>query len=113
MKKLINGLIIFVFCIGWGYYSFTMVIQSVNKGYSSYDSYNDTTTYHTYFDEDNFILYSLVLISVTSTILYLIWTKFGYEEKVSELKKVEIENDILKLKIEQKEIMEKLTRFNT
>ena len=44
-----------------------------------------------------------------STILYVIWTKFGQRER-SELEKIDYDNQILKKQIEQQELLKKLEK---
>lgn len=49
------------------------------------------------------------MTSSISTILYVIWTKFGQRES-SELEKIDYDNQILKKQIEQQELLKKLEK---
>lgn len=57
--------------------------------------------------EELLILFSITLCCV-STLLYIRWTNFGRTNKLSEIEKLENENQLLKKKIEQKELKAKL-----
>ena len=50
---------------------------------------------------------SIALVVSISVILYVYWTKFGKVE-MNELEKINYENEILKKRIEQKELEERL-----
>lgn len=60
------------------------------------------------FGDGNELLFELVFMLFTaSTIIYVIWTKFG-KMSMTELEKIEYENQLLKKKVEQKELKKKL-----
>lgn len=47
------------------------------------------------------------MILITSTLLYIVWTKFG-KMTMTELEKIEYENQLLRKKVEQKELKKRL-----
>lgn len=57
---------------------------------------------------DFFILFAIITASI-STMLYVIWTKFGGIER-TELDKLDYNNQILKKQIEQQELLNKLNK---
>lgn len=89
MKIKISGILSFVGGIGWGLFGFFLIIENGID-----------------YLEDN-LIFSAIIISAISTVLYVIWTNFG-DNKLSELEKIDYENQILKKQIEQKELKEKL-----
>jgi hypothetical protein len=60
--------------------------------------------------KDIFLVVSIFFLYPFFTCLYLYWTKFGGVRTPDELQKISIENEILKKKIEQKELNEKLNK---
>ncbi|WP_133557382.1 DUF805 domain-containing protein [Algoriphagus boseongensis] len=90
MKEKITGIISFCGGLGWGVFGLYVFIDEIN-----------------YIDGDEFFIFLLFLITVLSTILYVLWTKFGKKE-LSDLEKIEYENKLLKHQIEQKELRKKL-----
>lgn len=89
MKEKVTGIISFVGGLGWGLFGLFVIADE-----SSFSG------------EDIFIL-SALMLSTISTILYVVWTKFGKKE-LSELEKIDYENQLLKRQIEQKELRKKL-----
>ena len=87
MKEKITGIISFLGAVGWGILGVFIFVEA---------GLNNDTIY----------LPPLFITSV-SIILYVIWTRFGKQE-FSELKKIDLENQILKRQIEQKELKKKL-----
>ena len=88
MKIKISGILSFVGGIGWAIVGWFTIFESDFKG-------------------EQALISSLGIISATSSVLYVIWTNFG-DNKLSELQKIDYENQILKKQIEQKELKEKL-----
>lgn len=93
MKEQITGVITFLgglACIG-----ISIRIYSFNtmEGYS--------------LNEEDYLGIALSLFFGISFTLYAIWTKFG-RKRNSQLTKIELENEILKKKIEQKALKEQL-----
>jgi amino acid permease len=89
MKERITALISFVGSIGWGLF----VLYNIAK--------------RGLYDVDDFLInFSLLALSLSS-FLYIVWTKFGKKE-LSEVEKMDIENQLLKRQIEQKELKKKL-----
>lgn len=89
MKERISAVISFLGALGWGLFGLVII-------------FDDTRI-----DVDDFIAYFTFMISTISTILYVIWTKFGNKE-YTELEKLDIENQLLRRQIEQKELKKKL-----
>lgn len=88
MKIKISGILSFVGGIGWVIVGWFLMFENDFKGEPALYS-------------------SFIIISATSSVLYVIWTNFG-DNKLSELQKIDYENQILKKQIEQKELKEKL-----
>lgn len=88
MKEKVTAIISFLSGIGWGIFGLYLI-------------------YEEYSDREYYLIYFTLLISAISTVLYVIWTKFG-NKKFSDLEKLDYENQILKRQIEQKELKKKL-----
>ena len=88
MKEKVTGIISFLGGIGWGLFGVFIIFDDG-------------------IDEDNFFPLFAILLSAISIIMYVIWTKFGKKE-LSELEKMDYENQLLKGQIEQKELKKKL-----
>ena len=89
MKEKVTAIISFLAGIGWGIFGLFGSMQQSR------------------IDGDEFIAYLALFTSTISTILYVVWTKFGKNE-YSELDKIDYENQLLKRQIEQKELKKKL-----
>ena len=93
MKERVTAVISFLSAIGWGIaIVIVMLVENINLK-----------------DEKEFLLFFSVLTASISTILYIIWTKFGKREK-SDLEKLDYENQILKKQIEKQELIKKLEK---
>lgn len=90
MKTKLAGILSFVGSLGW---TITLFILFYDHGI--YDT------------KDVIILLSGIIPSI-STLMYVLWTKFGKYH--SELSKLDYENKILIKKIEQKELKSKLEK---
>jgi len=88
--KVATALISFIGCIGWGLFIIVMLfkVDSIDL-------------------EEIITPYAVSLIPIISTILYIIKTKFGQKDR-SELNKIAHENEILEMKIQQKELKKNL-----
>lgn len=89
MKERITALISFFGSIGWGLY----LLYGTAK--------------HGIYDLDEFLTFFGLFAVSLSSVLYVIWTKFGKKE-FSEVEKIDNENQLLKRQIEQKELKKKL-----
>jgi hypothetical protein len=88
MKENITAIISFLGGIGWGLFGvFILFDEGIN--------------------EDSFFPILALLTTAISIILYVLWTKFGKRE-FSELDRMDCENQLIKLQIEQKELKKKL-----
>lgn len=90
MKEKITGIISFLGALGWGVGG---LFGFVEKGNS--------------IDVEAFLGYMALFITTISIVLYVVWTKFGKKE-LTDLEKIDYENQLLKLQIEQKELRKKL-----
>lgn len=88
MKEKISGIISFLGALGYGLYVAFIIFD---KG----------------IDDDSIYPFIPFVLSEVSIILYVIWTKFGKKE-LTELEKMDYENQLLKRQIEQKELKKKL-----
>ena len=57
----------------------------------------------------NYIIVDLYLIPLLSTILYIIWTKFGFKNE-NELEHIDYQNQILIKKIERQTLLKNLEK---
>lgn len=90
MKEKIAAIIIFAGAIIWGIVIlYNLVIGEIRN--------------------DNYFMVFAVLTESISTILYVIWTKFG-KIKNRELERIEFENELLKKQIEKQELLKKLEK---
>ena len=89
MKEKVTAMISFLGGLGWGLFGIFMIFDDSN------------------IRAEEFLVYSAIMISAISIVLYVIWTKFG-NKKFSDLEKMDHENQILKKQIEQKELKKKL-----
>ena len=89
MKEKVTAMISFLGGLGWGLFGLFMIFDDSN------------------IRAEEFLVYSAIMISAISIVLYVIWTKFG-NKKFSDLEKMDHENQILKKQIEQKELKKKL-----
>ena len=64
---------------------------------------------HSYAEVEEWLLAFLVMGILISTILYIIWTKFG-KKGLTELEQIDYENQLLRKKIEQQELLKKLEK---
>lgn len=62
---------------------------------------------HDSIDPEELLFLIIMIFSCVSSIIYITWTNFG-KKVFTELEKVENENKILKLKIEQNELTKRL-----
>lgn len=96
MKEKVTGIISLLGSIGWGLFALYGIVDN--------------------FDNDidvSLLIFLIILIPCTSTLLYVIWTGFGkHIEYLSEIKKIGYENRILKRQIEQKELEKKLEELS-
>ena len=91
MKEKVSAIISFISAIGWGLLGLFFIAQGdIDHG------------------DEFFGMFSFMTMSI-STILYVIWTKFGQRER-SELEKIDYDNQILKKQIEQQELLKKLEK---
>lgn len=58
---------------------------------------------------EEFLFLFLSIALLISTILYIIWTRFGFKN-VKELEQIDYENQLIKKKIEQQELLKKLEK---
>ena len=74
-----------------------------------YILYRESTTDYAYYSgyHEELLGLFLLMFPFLSTILYIIWTKFG-KKGLSELEQFEYENQILRKKIEHQELLKKL-----
>jgi len=89
MKEKITAIISFLGGLGWGLFGFFTFAKESN------------------IDGDDFFAFFALMTSAISTVLYVVWTKFGKKE-FSDLEKMDYENQLLKRQIEQKELKKKL-----
>ncbi len=89
MKEKVTAIISFLSGLGWGLFGLFLIATINNK------------------NEVWFLIIFFLMTSTISTILYVIWTNFGVK-KFSEIEKMDFENQLLKRKIEQKELKKKL-----
>jgi len=88
MKERIAAITSFMFCIGWSIYCVSWILGHGIRG-----------------NVDGFMNFAMLTLT-TSTIMYIVWTKFGKIE-MNELERLNYENRILEKKIEQKVLKEK------
>ena len=88
MKEKVTAIISFIGGLG---FSLFFIYLSMNTSYTN--------------EYDYLVVFALIMTTV-STVLYVFWTKFG--KKDSEIENIDRENQILKRKIEQKELKKKL-----
>lgn len=89
MKEKVTAIISFLGGLGWGLFGLFAFVKDSR------------------IDGDDFFAYFTLLTSAISTVLYVVWTKFGKKE-FSDLEKMDYENQLLKRQIEQKELKKKL-----
>lgn len=89
MKEKITAIISFIIALGWGLFGLFLFFDDGN------------------IHVEEFFTYSTIMVGTVSTVLYVLWTKFGKKE-FSELDKINYENQLLKKQIEQKELMKKM-----
>ena len=92
MKEKVTAIISFIGGIGFSLFGISEIMTDLMT--SSYIRMDD------YYFAFGF------LMTTVSTVLYVFWTKFG--KKDSEIENIDRENQILKRKIEQKELKKKL-----
>lgn len=89
MKVKVTAIISFLSGIGWGLFVLFVFAKENN------------------IDGGEFLACFAFLVYTISTVLYVVWTKFGKNE-YSALEKIDHENQLLKKQIEQKELRKKL-----
>lgn len=89
MKEKVTAIISFLGGLGWGLFGLFAIFDESR------------------IDAGEFFAYFALMTSTISTVLYVLWTKFGNKE-FSDLDKMDYENQLLKRQIEQKELKKKL-----
>ena len=94
MKEKVTGIISFLGAISWILF---ILVESINVSLKK----------NVVFQIVDFIMIFLILITSISIVLYVKWTDFGKKD-LSDIAKVDNENQLLKRLIEQKELKKKL-----
>ena len=91
MKERVTAVISFLTSLGLGLFLIYVIVSSYDK------------------DSEGFFIAIFALVSTISTILYVVWTKFGGIDLCG-MDKMEYKNQILKKQIEQQELLKKLEK---